>query len=103
MVKPPVFALMRVVCVAKWDIIGIYIDHGVSGAKGREQRPEFDRMCKDTMCYSLARFFFRGFPLVGFIRCLRRLAVSHFTMLSILNGSSCWLFVDYRSLIRHPI
>lgn len=29
-----------------WKLDGEYIDRGVSGAKGREQRPEFDRMLR---------------------------------------------------------
>ena len=31
-----------------WEIVDRYIDHGISGAKGREQRPELDRMMKDS-------------------------------------------------------
>lgn len=29
-----------------WQIVGEYVDHGVSGAKGRDQRPQFDALCK---------------------------------------------------------
>jgi DNA invertase Pin-like site-specific DNA recombinase len=28
--------------------VTVYRDHGVSGAKGRGKRPEFDRLCKDA-------------------------------------------------------
>jgi len=31
-----------------WLIVGEYIDQGVSGAKGRDQRSEFDRLLKDA-------------------------------------------------------
>lgn len=31
-----------------WVIVGEYIDQGVSGAKGRDQRPEYDRLLKDA-------------------------------------------------------
>ena len=31
-----------------WEIVDRYIDHGISGAKGRDQRPELDRMMKDS-------------------------------------------------------
>ena len=31
-----------------WQVVGIYEDAGVSGAKGRDQRPGFDRMLKDA-------------------------------------------------------
>ena len=29
-----------------WKIIQEFVDHGISGAKGRDQRPAFDEMCK---------------------------------------------------------
>ncbi len=31
-----------------WEIVDRYIDHGISGAKGRNARPELDRMMKDS-------------------------------------------------------
>lgn len=31
-----------------WAIVGVYEDAGVSGAKGRDKRPEFDRLCRDA-------------------------------------------------------
>jgi DNA invertase Pin-like site-specific DNA recombinase len=33
---------------AGWEVVEVYEDHGVSGAKGRAQRPAFDRLCKDA-------------------------------------------------------
>jgi DNA invertase Pin-like site-specific DNA recombinase len=32
-----------------WTVIELYSDNGVSGAKGRDKRPAFDRMCKDAV------------------------------------------------------
>ena len=32
-----------------WDLIDTYVDDGISGSKGRDKRPEFDRMCKDMI------------------------------------------------------
>jgi DNA invertase Pin-like site-specific DNA recombinase len=29
-----------------WDIVQLFADEGISGAKGREQRPAFDALCK---------------------------------------------------------
>jgi|SRR5579871_6400982 len=31
-----------------WTVVEIYSDNGFSGAKGRDKRPAFDRMCKDA-------------------------------------------------------
>jgi DNA invertase Pin-like site-specific DNA recombinase len=30
------------------EIVHVYRDHGVSGAKGRDQRPQFDKLCRDA-------------------------------------------------------
>ena len=32
-----------------WQIVAVYEDQGVSGAKGREKRPQLDRMLKDAV------------------------------------------------------
>jgi DNA invertase Pin-like site-specific DNA recombinase len=29
-----------------WDVVGEYVDHGISGAKGRKERPQFDRLLR---------------------------------------------------------
>src|SRR5262245_4868342 len=29
-----------------WNIVKVYCDHGVSGTKGRDKRPQFDALCK---------------------------------------------------------
>ena len=31
---------------AGWEIVKVYKDHGISGAKGRDKRPAFDALCK---------------------------------------------------------
>ena len=31
-----------------WDVVEVYIDHGIGGAKGRDKRPGFDQMLKDA-------------------------------------------------------
>jgi DNA invertase Pin-like site-specific DNA recombinase len=31
-----------------WEIVDYYEDAGVSGAKGRDKRPQFDRLLKDV-------------------------------------------------------
>jgi len=40
--------LERVAQQRGWTIVETYVDHGISGAKGREKRPAFDRMCTDA-------------------------------------------------------
>jgi DNA invertase Pin-like site-specific DNA recombinase len=32
-----------------WDVVAVYEDQGISGAKGREKRPQFDRMLRDAV------------------------------------------------------
>jgi len=32
-----------------WRIVGEYVDDGVSGAKGRDKRPQFDALCKSAV------------------------------------------------------
>jgi DNA invertase Pin-like site-specific DNA recombinase len=31
-----------------WKVIKVYTDHGISGSKGRDQRPAFDSLIKDA-------------------------------------------------------
>jgi hypothetical protein len=33
---------------AGWEVVKVYCDEGISGAKGREERPAFDALCKDA-------------------------------------------------------
>jgi DNA invertase Pin-like site-specific DNA recombinase len=40
--------LQRVATQRGWEIVEFYADHGISGSKGREKRPAFDRLCKDA-------------------------------------------------------
>src|SRR5215468_4648839 len=35
-----------------WEIGGEFIDHGISGAKGRDRRPGLDRLLKGVACQS---------------------------------------------------
>jgi DNA invertase Pin-like site-specific DNA recombinase len=32
-----------------WEVVAIYEDQGISGAKGRDRRPQLDRMLKDAV------------------------------------------------------
>ena len=40
--------LERVAQQRGWQVVEVYVDHGISGTKGRDQRPAFDRLCKDA-------------------------------------------------------
>jgi DNA invertase Pin-like site-specific DNA recombinase len=33
---------------AGWEVVKVYKDHAISGAKGREKRPAFDALCRDA-------------------------------------------------------
>ncbi|ROO26725.1 recombinase family protein [Salinisphaera orenii] len=41
--------LREVADAAGWTVVGEYVDAGISGGKGRDERPEFDRMLKDAV------------------------------------------------------
>jgi DNA invertase Pin-like site-specific DNA recombinase len=41
--------LQRIATLHKWDIVAIYEDAGISGAKGRDERPQLDFMLREAM------------------------------------------------------
>src|ERR1700738_581437 len=57
------------------EIVHVYKDHGISGAKGRDKRPAFDRLCKDAaqrkfdvvMAWSVDRLGRSLQDLIGFL------------------------------------
>ena len=38
--------LREVADKAGWVVVEEYVDHGISGAKGRDKRPAYDQLCK---------------------------------------------------------
>lgn len=68
---------------AGWEIVETYVDHGVSGAKGRKDRPSFDRLLKDASrrkfdliaCWSVDRLGRSLQDLVGFLKEVRSLGI----------------------------
>src|SRR5437899_3809253 len=68
------------------EIVKVYRDHGISGAKGRDKRPAFDKLCRDAarrefdmvMAWSVDRLG-RSLPdLVGFLSELHALKIDLF-------------------------
>ena len=78
--------LENVAARSGWTIVGVYEDAGVSGAKGRDKRPAFDKLCKDAarrkfdvvMAWSVDRLGRNLQDLVGFLNELRALGVDLF-------------------------
>ncbi|QIA23645.1 recombinase family protein [Mesorhizobium sp. AA22] len=70
----------------RWEIVQVYRDHGVSGAKGRDKRPAFDALCKDAarrrfdvvMAWSVDRLGRSLQGLVAFLSDLHALRVDLF-------------------------
>jgi len=69
-----------------WEIAKVYKDHGISGAKGRDKRPQFDALCRDAtkrqfdivMAWSVDRLGRSLQDLVGFLSELHALRVDLF-------------------------
>ena len=40
--------LLRVAEQRGWQVVEEYVDHGISGSKGRDKRPAFDKLAKDA-------------------------------------------------------
>jgi DNA invertase Pin-like site-specific DNA recombinase len=68
------------------EITHVYKDHGISGAKGREKRPAFDRLCRDAtkrqfdivMAWSVDRLGRSLQDLVSFLSELHALGIDLF-------------------------
>jgi DNA invertase Pin-like site-specific DNA recombinase len=71
---------------AGWEIVHVYRDHGISGAKGRNGRPQFDALCRDAaarkfdvvMAWSVDRLGRSLQDLVAFLAELHALKVDLF-------------------------
>ena len=68
------------------EVVHVYKDHGISGAKGRDKRPQFDRLCRDAakrqfdivMAWSVDRLGRSLQDLVGFLSELHALRIDLF-------------------------
>ena len=68
------------------EIVKVYKDHGISGARGRDKRPAFDALCRDAakrqfdmvMAWSVDRLGRSLQDLVGFLSELHALRIDLF-------------------------
>ena len=75
-----------------WEIVDRYIDHGISGATGRDQRHELDRMMKD----STKRKF--DVVMVWSIDRLGRSLQNLIEILNDLNSKNIDMYMDQQSI-----
>ena len=69
-----------------WTVVNVYTDHGISGAKSREERPAFDALAKDAarrrfdmvMAWSVDRLGRSLQDLVGFLSDLHAYGIDLF-------------------------
>jgi DNA invertase Pin-like site-specific DNA recombinase len=67
--------LRAIAARAGWHVVEVYRDEGISGAKGRDERPAFDALCKDAarrqfdmvMAWSVDRLGRSLQDLIGFL------------------------------------
>lgn len=78
--------LREVAARTGWEIVEVYRDQGISGAKGRDERPAFDALCKDAsrrrfdvvMAWSVDRLGRSLQDLVAFLSELHALGIDLF-------------------------
>ena len=81
-----IMELQEIASRMDWEIVDTFIDHGNSGTKARDERPEFDRLCTAAtrrefdlvMAWSVDRLGRSLQHLVGFLSELRELKVDLF-------------------------
>jgi DNA invertase Pin-like site-specific DNA recombinase len=75
-----------------WTVVAEYEDAGISGAKGRDKRPAFDRMLKDA---SRRRF---DVLMVWSVDRLGRSSATALTALDVLHAAGVDVFVDRQAM-----
>src|ERR1700724_2537006 len=78
--------LREVASRMRCDIVKVYRDHGISGAKGRDKRPAFDALCRDAtqrrfdlvMSWAVHRLGRSLQDLIGFLSELHALGIDLF-------------------------
>jgi DNA invertase Pin-like site-specific DNA recombinase len=104
-----------------WTVTGIYEDAGISGAKGRDKRPQFDALCKAAtrrqfdmvMAWSVDRLGRSLQDLVGFMNDLQASGVDLYLHQQALDTSTpsgramfqmCGVFAEFeRGMIRERV
>lgn len=104
-----------------WTVIELYSDNGVSGAKGRDKRPAFDRLCKDAIvgkfdvvaAWSVDRLGRSVLHLAQFVEEMRAAGVGLFLLKQGIDGETptgramlgmCSVFAELeREIIRERI
>jgi DNA invertase Pin-like site-specific DNA recombinase len=104
-----------------WQVVELYADNGVSGAKGREKRPHFDRLCRDAVAgkfdivaaWSVDRLGRSVLHLAQFVEDLRAAGVGLFLLKQGLDSETptgramlgmCSVFAELeREIIRERI
>ncbi|KGT76218.1 resolvase [Bradyrhizobium japonicum] len=104
-----------------WQMVGIYEDAGISGAKGRDKRPGFDRLLKDATArkvnmiaaWSVDRLGRSLQDLVGFLTELQALRCDLYLHQQALDTSTpsgramfqmCGVFAEFeRGMIRERV
>src|SRR6516165_8088087 len=79
-------ALREIAAKMGWDIVRVYSDQGISGAKGRDKRPQFDALCKAAtrrefdvvMAWSVDRLGRSLQDLIGFLSELHAIGIDLF-------------------------
>jgi DNA invertase Pin-like site-specific DNA recombinase len=104
-----------------WEIVEVYEDAGVSGAKGRDRRPAFDRLLKDAarrkfdvaMAWSVDRLGRSLQDLVGFMDDLHSLGIDLYLHQQGIDTTTpsgramfqmCGVFAEFeRAMIRERV
>lgn len=89
-------ALAAVAAAAGWEVVDWFEDAGISGAKGRDQRPAFDRLCRGAVrrefdmvaAWSVDRLGRSLQDLVGFLAELRTAGVDLYLHVQGLDTST---------------
>ena len=52
-----------------WQVVEVFADEGISGAKGRDQRPAFDRLCARASLVATLTWWRHGPSIAWAARC----------------------------------